>query len=123
MWGQPPSAVRRAQLASLFLASKLFSAWKSFSAPPASYDLLRRILATLRPQERAMTAATPGPSGPNIFTMFSSESGLYRAKREAFVFSLAGQAAILAVLIYLTSRVISPPITIRDFAHLKELPL
>lgn len=70
-----------------------------------------------------MTAATPGPSGPNIFSIFSSENGLYRAKREAFVFSLAGQAAILAVLIYLTSRVISPPMTISDFAHLKELPL
>jgi protein TonB len=89
---------------------------------PASYDLLRRILATLRPQERAMTAATPGPSSPNIFSMFSSENGLYRTKREAFVFSLAGQAAILAVLIYLTSRVVSPPITISDF-HFKELPL
>jgi len=70
-----------------------------------------------------MTAATPGPSGSNIFSMFSSENGLYRAKREAFVLSVAGQAAILAALVYLTSRVISPPITIGDFAHLKELPL
>lgn len=70
-----------------------------------------------------MTAATPGPSGPNIFSMFSSETRPYAAKREAFVFSLAGQAAILAVLIYLTSRVISTPLTIKDFSNLKELPL
>jgi periplasmic protein TonB len=70
-----------------------------------------------------MTAATPGPSGPNIFSMFSPENRLYRAKREAFVFSLAGQAAILGLLIYFTSSVIGTPLAISDFAHLKELPL
>jgi hypothetical protein len=57
-----------------------------------------------------MTAATPGPSGPNIFSMFSPENRLYRAKREAFVFSLAGQAAILGLLIYFTSSVIGTPL-------------
>jgi protein TonB len=70
-----------------------------------------------------MTAAPAGPSGPIIFSTFSSENGLYRAKREAFVFSLLGQAAILALLIYLTSRVIGTPLTTRDFPNLKELPL
>jgi TonB family protein len=67
-----------------------------------------------------MTAAT---SGPNVFSMFSSESGLYRAQREAFVLSLAGQAAILGLLIYFTTSVIGTPLTIGDFGHLKELQL
>jgi hypothetical protein len=70
-----------------------------------------------------MTAATPGPSGPNIFSMFSSESGLYRTKREAFVFSLAGQAAILGLLIYFATSGVGTPITISDFRIIKELPL
>lgn len=70
-----------------------------------------------------MTAATPGPSGPNIFSMLSSESGLYRAKREAFVFSLAGQAAIVGLLVYFTTSVIGTPLNIGDLGHLKELPL
>ena len=45
-----------------------------------------------------MTAATPGPSGPNLFSfsMFSGKGdGLYRARREAFVLSLVGQAVIV----------------------------
>ena len=43
-----------------------------------------------------MTAATPGPSGPNLFSMFSSNGdGLYRTRREAFVFSLVGQIVYL----------------------------
>jgi len=70
-----------------------------------------------------MTAATPGPSGPNIFSMFSSENGLYRTKREAFVFSLAGQAAIVGLLIYFTTIGIGTPITIGDLHKIKELPL
>ena len=41
-----------------------------------------------------MTAASPGP-GPNIFSMLSGENdGLYRARRETFVFSLLGQAVV-----------------------------
>jgi|SRR5579863_1189545 len=71
-----------------------------------------------------MTAATPGPSGPNIFSMFSGEgNGLYRAKREAFVLSLAGQAAILGLLVYFTSRVIGTPSITSEFPKLKELPV
>lgn len=46
-----------------------------------------------------MTAASPGP-GPNIFSMLSGENdGLYRARRETFVFSMIGQAAIVGLLI------------------------
>jgi hypothetical protein len=43
-----------------------------------------------------MTAASPGP-GPNIFSILSRENdGLYRTRREPFVFSLLGQAAIFS---------------------------
>jgi periplasmic protein TonB len=72
-----------------------------------------------------MTAATPGPSGPNIFSMFSSEGrDLYRAKRETFVLSLLGQAVILGLLIYFTSCVIrSTPPLVGSLPPLNELPL
>jgi periplasmic protein TonB len=54
-----------------------------------------------------MTAATAGPSGPNLFSMFSEESKhLYRSNRETFLFSLLGQGILLALLILLTIRVI-----------------
>ncbi len=54
-----------------------------------------------------MTAASPGP-GPNIFSMLSGENdGLYRARRETFVFSMLGQAAIVGLLIYFTNCVIT----------------
>jgi len=71
-----------------------------------------------------MTAATPGP-GPNIFSIFSAENdGSYRARRETFVFSLLGQAAILGLVIYLTSFVIGHPPAIADkLTNLRELPL
>lgn len=53
-----------------------------------------------------MTAASPG-LGPNIFSMLTGENdGLYRARRETFVLSMIGQAAIVGLLIYFTSRVI-----------------
>jgi TonB family protein len=71
-----------------------------------------------------MTAATPGPSGPNIFSMFSGEgNGLYRAKREAFVFSLLGQAAILGLLILLTSYVVRTPEIVKRLPRLDDLPV
>ena len=72
-----------------------------------------------------MTAATPGPSGPNIFSMFSSEGqDLYRTKRESFVLSMLGQAAILGLLIYFTSCVIqcTPP-QVGPLPPLSSLPL
>jgi protein TonB len=54
-----------------------------------------------------MTAVSPGP-GPNIFSMLSGENdGLYRARRETFVFSMLGQAGVVGLLIYFTSCVIS----------------
>src|ERR1700690_2998085 len=61
-------------------------------------------LPTTFRQERAMTAATPGPSGPNLFSMFSSKGdGLYRTRPEAFAFSLIGQVVILGLLVYFMS--------------------
>jgi protein TonB len=71
-----------------------------------------------------MTAASPGP-GPSIFSMLSGESdGLYRTRREPFVFSLLGQAAIVGLLIYFTSCVIRSTPGIADhLPKLSELPL
>jgi periplasmic protein TonB len=49
-----------------------------------------------------MTAATAGPSGPNLFSSFTNKQDhLYGQRREAFAYSLLGQALILGVLIYL----------------------
>ena len=71
-----------------------------------------------------MTAASPGP-GPNIFSILSGQNdGLYRARRETFVFSLLGQAAIVGVLIYFTSCVIrSTPEIASHLPRFNELPL
>jgi periplasmic protein TonB len=71
-----------------------------------------------------MTAATSGPSGPNLFSMFSGErNGTYRVRREPFVFSLLIQAAVLGLLTYFTCCVIGgePPI-VRPL-HFTDLPL
>lgn len=71
-----------------------------------------------------MTVASPGP-GSNIFSILSGESeGLYRTRRETFVFSLLGQAAILGLLVYFTSCVIqSTPDIARQLPKFAELPL
>jgi periplasmic protein TonB len=71
-----------------------------------------------------VTAATPGP-GPNIFSIFSAENdGSYRARRETFIFSLLGQAAILGLIIYFTSCVIQhTPEIVDKLPNLRELPL
>lgn len=54
-----------------------------------------------------MTAATAGPQGPNLFSMFARErEGLHGTRRETFIVSLLGQAVVLGVLIYFTSCVI-----------------
>jgi hypothetical protein len=54
-----------------------------------------------------MTATTPGPSGPNIFSLTSAEvGGAYRVRKESFAFSLVGQALVVGILIYFTSCVI-----------------
>jgi TonB family protein len=71
-----------------------------------------------------MTAATSGPE-PNIFSIFSTENdGSYRVRRETFVLSLLGQAAILGLITYLTSFVISHTPQIADkLPNLRELPI
>lgn len=72
-----------------------------------------------------MTAATPGPSGPNLFSMFSGGGdGLYRARRETFALSMIGQAAALGLLIYFTSCVIrgTPPIP-EGIRSIPDLPV
>jgi TonB family protein len=71
-----------------------------------------------------MTAASRGPE-PNIFSLLSGENdGLYRARRETFVFSMLGQAAILGLIIYFTSCVIrSTPPLVGQLPRFIELPL
>ena len=72
-----------------------------------------------------MTAESPGP-GPNIFSILSADNdGMYRARRETFVWSLLGQAAALGLLIYLSSFVIAgtPPGIAKTIKDLHELPL
>ena len=71
-----------------------------------------------------MTAATPD-SGPNFFSSLSIHNNNgYRARPEAFAFSLLGQAAVLAIIIYFTSCVIRtpPPDLVHRVASL-DLPL
>lgn len=71
-----------------------------------------------------MTAASPGP-GPVFFSILSGENERpYRTRRETFLLSLLGQAAILGVLIYFTSCVIcgTPEIANR-LPKFSELPL
>lgn len=68
-----------------------------------------------------MTAAS---RGPNLFSIFSGDNDLlYRTRREPFVFSLVGQAAILAIIIYFTSCVIRNPPAVTNFPRITELPL
>jgi len=71
-----------------------------------------------------MTAATSGTE-PNIFSILSGENtGLYRARRDTFVISMLGQAAILGLVIYFTSCVIrNPPAIGKEFSKLIDLPL
>jgi periplasmic protein TonB len=57
-----------------------------------------------------MTAAPAGPSGNHIFSTFSEQSyGLYRARREVFLFSLLGQVLVVALLILFTGYVMNKP--------------
>jgi protein TonB len=72
-----------------------------------------------------MTAATSGPSGPHLFSMFSGErDAMFRTRREAFVLSLVGQATIVALLVYFTTAVLqSPPRTRLHFPNADDLPI
>lgn len=68
-----------------------------------------------------MTAAS---RGPHLFSIFSNDEVLYQTRREAFVFSVLGQAAILGVIIYFTSCVIrGTPELARQVPKWSELPL
>lgn len=71
-----------------------------------------------------MTAATPGPD-PDLFSFLSiDQDSTFRNRRETFAFSLLGQAAILALIVYLTSCVIrNPPIVMPRVAELANLPM
>jgi TonB family protein len=71
-----------------------------------------------------MTAASPGP-GPNLFSIIAGDhEGLYRARRETFLFSILGQAAIVGLLVYFTSCVIRDPAGIaRQLPKFIELPI
>jgi len=71
-----------------------------------------------------MTAATPGPSGPNFVSMFTGQQDMYRVRREPFVLSLLGQAAVLGLFIYLGSCVIkNNPGIERRFPGLNDFPV
>ncbi len=68
-----------------------------------------------------MTAASPGP---HLFSMLTSENDfLSRTRRETFLISFLGQAAMLALIVYFTSCVISTPEMDRRIANLAKLPL
>lgn len=70
-----------------------------------------------------MTAASLGP-GPDLFSSLSVERLQDRTRRETFVFSLLGQAAILAAIIYFTSCVIrDQPAISRHLPTFDQLPL
>lgn len=72
-----------------------------------------------------MTAAMPGGSGSNLFSVLSNQNdGLHR-RRETFLLSLLGQAAVLALLIYLTGSVIREdgPRVRDEISNLDRLPL
>jgi periplasmic protein TonB len=72
-----------------------------------------------------MTAATAGPSGPNLFSSFTNKHDhLYGRRGEAFVYSLLGQALVLGVLIYFAGRMIDsrPNVDVRHLTN-DVLPL
>lgn len=69
-----------------------------------------------------MTAASLGP-GPSLFTFLSnSEKGSSR-RSQTVIFSLVGQAAILAVIVYFTTIVIGTPNIAHRFPVPSDLPL
>lgn len=68
-----------------------------------------------------MTAASPGPG---LFSILNTESRvLMRSRRDTFLLSFVGQAALLGIIIYLTSRVVSPPEVRKGVSDLAKLRL
>lgn len=79
-----------------------------------------------------MTAETAGqissgssPGSVPLFSILSAQNGgVFRARREAFLVSLAGQALILVLLTYFTCCVLEgPPTLLGHFPKPTELPL
>lgn len=67
---------------------------------------------------------TTSPPGPILFSILSSDDEGMHRRHEAFLLSLAGEAAILATLIYITSCVICGTPGIAERLHkFKEWPL
>lgn len=68
-----------------------------------------------------MTPATPGPS---LFSTFTSEQdGLYRPRKQTFLLSLIGQAAMLALVGYFTANIARTPEFRRDVSDLAKFHL
>lgn len=72
-----------------------------------------------------MTASPPGSPDPNLFSSFSFDRyATDRTRGETFLLSLAGQALILALIVYFTSCVIrNPPTGIGKIPGISELPI
>lgn len=68
-----------------------------------------------------MTAAPPDP---NLFSIFSGDADLlYRPRRQPFVFSIVGQAAILGIIICLRYTIPNPPKLDHTLRRLEDFPL
>ena len=69
-----------------------------------------------------MTAVSPGP---HLFSVLTDEHDtLFRTRRDTFLLSLLGQAAILALIIYFTGCIIrNPPEIARRMPDLGKFPL
>jgi protein TonB len=71
-----------------------------------------------------MTVTPAEPSGPDIFSAFSSQSrGSDRAPREAFVLSLLAQALLVGLLTCYAVHVLPSPQIPPHIPHLDDLPL
>lgn len=72
-----------------------------------------------------MTAATPGPPGSHLFSMFLGERpSWYRGNCETFLFSLLGQTLVLGLLVYFSGCLIqAPPGIARRVPGLNLLPV
>ena len=69
-----------------------------------------------------MTAASPGP---HLFSILTNDSDIFfRTRKNTFLFSLLGQAAVLALIVYFTSCVIrNSRDLVRPIPGLEKLPL